>query len=159
MGDDALGLRPQPNTPGYPSGTKHIGASALTRDRKPGHMHPTKLPACGLGQIHPGTHGSGRPPHFGFCYTGELLLRPAQNIFVVAWLGRHSLVKRRFLANQHGQLGTNIAPGGENIFVFGLSDQKDFFRGFSPDCRTFSILPGSMREAMWASSFLFATLF
>ena len=30
--------------------------SALIRDRKPGHMHLTTLPACGLGQVQPETH-------------------------------------------------------------------------------------------------------
>ena len=59
MGDYALGLRPRPNPPGYPSGTKHSRASALVRDRKPGHMCLATLSAFGLGQIHRVPIGAG----------------------------------------------------------------------------------------------------
>ena len=41
---------------GYPSGTKRMCASALTRDRKPDHMCLTTLSAYGLDHTHPDTH-------------------------------------------------------------------------------------------------------
>ena len=81
MVDYALGLRPRPNTPRCPSGTKHSRASApRARDRKPGHIWLTTLSACGLGHIHPGTHRARGPPAL-------LLQGRIAFIFGVAWLG------------------------------------------------------------------------
>ena len=62
MRDYAPGLRPRPNTPGYPSGTKYMCTSALMRDRKRGHVRLTTLSACGLGRIQPGTHRVRKTP-------------------------------------------------------------------------------------------------
>ena len=51
-----LGLQPRPGTPGYPSGTKCMCASAPPREGKLGHLSLTTLPAFGLGHIQPDTH-------------------------------------------------------------------------------------------------------
>ena len=72
LGEYAPGLRPRPSTPGYPSGTKHTCASALTRDRKTGHMRLTTLPACSLDQEHPGTHRAQRSSALCSCYEARL---------------------------------------------------------------------------------------
>ena len=83
LGDYALGLRPRPKTPGYPSGTKCMCASALMREGKLGRVRVTTLSACGLDQIHPDTHRVWKTsvPLVWLCYEAVL-----QNI--VAWLGQ-----------------------------------------------------------------------